>query len=339
MPPERLGRRKRSSIARKAMIGGNPLEEVLQFVCLREKHGLVEPRHHGTVGERVVDEVRRRLLPFAHVGNLHDVVGKRLVLRLRHLNVQLDQRTEDGHRRNACPRARLVDRHVHALHLGDELVHHLLGGFQALLVARRAVKLHERPHRVFLAPDVEAPVLLVVGRIGICTQQILVRVRREVAVWMLVGVDEMVGLLHAPGGELRVSRVAYRPCVAEHRLAPVFALPAAVAPVGIRVVPMRREGVLRLVVHGTLRVFGEHTAVQRRLEELSWASKHLDVAGRGRRQRIAEKRRACKRQRKKQLNPPNSDTDHVVRSVLHVGTSSKKDLSTKSRLLETVLSA
>ena len=163
MPPERLGRRKRSSIARKAMIGGNPLEEALQFVCLREKHGLVEPRHHGTVGERVVDEVRRRLLPFAHVGHLHDVVGERLVLGLRHLEVELDQRAEDGHRRDAGPKARLVDRHVHALHLGDEVVHHLLGGLQALLVSRHAVKLDERPHRVFLAPEVEAPVALVVG--------------------------------------------------------------------------------------------------------------------------------------------------------------------------------
>ena len=87
-----------------------------------------------------------------------------------------------------------------------------------------------------------------------------------------------MGLLHAPRRELSVARIADRTGVAEHGLAPVLALPAAVAPVGIRIVRVRRERVLRLVVDRPLRVFREDAPVERRPEQLPDAPEDSYIA-------------------------------------------------------------
>ena len=78
------------------------------------------------------------------------------------------------------------------------MIHHLPRRFEALSVSCRAIQLDERPHRVLLPPDVEAAVLLGIGRFRVHPQEIPVGVRGKVSVGVLVGVDEMMSLLHAP---------------------------------------------------------------------------------------------------------------------------------------------
>ena len=110
MPPERLGRRERTRVAGEPVVRRHALEETLHFVRLGEKHGFAKPRDDRTVGERVVDEIDLGFHALAHVCRPYDVVGEFLVFRLRHFDVQLDERAQNGHGRYSLPSAGLVDR-------------------------------------------------------------------------------------------------------------------------------------------------------------------------------------------------------------------------------------
>ena len=260
VPPERLHGPERAGVPRRAMVVRHALEVAHHLVGLREVHGLAEPGDDGTVRQGVVDEVDVRLRLFAHVRHADDEVGQLAVLRLRDEPVQFQERTENRHRRDPGPRPRLVDRDVQPLQLRDQMVRHLLGGLEACRIAGRPVKFDQGPKRVLLPPDVVAPMLLVVGRRRVLAQEVLLPIRGEVTVRLLVRHDEPTRLVPAPGRQPRILRVADRPGVAEHRLAPVLALPADMA---VRVVPVRREGPLGLVVDRPLRMVGEDACVQR----------------------------------------------------------------------------
>ena len=267
-------------VARGAVVFDEPFEAAQDFVGLGPEGRERIPRVDRLRAEGVADQRRGR---GGNVrGGVHradDVAGERKVAVRPREAVQFQQRAQDAHGRNAVPRAGLVERQAEAAELRDQMVGHPHGGGEAFAVAGRLVQLDQRPERVLAAPDVEAPVRAGVGILRVVPEEILARVGGEVAVGLLEFGDELVRPGEDPATQFGVARVGDGAGEAEHRLSPVFVLPAGT--VGVRVVPVRAEGVHALVVHRAARPVrigaGEEAGVRRRAR----AAAKAHVAGGG----------------------------------------------------------
>ena len=276
-----------AAVAREPVPVGATFEAAQDLVGLRPERRIRVPFGDRFGAERVVQNRARRA--GVRRERADRVLREREGARVAGQAVQLQERAQDARRRDAVPRAGLVERQAEAAQLRGEVVGHLLRGREAFGVAAdHPGEFHERPERVFSAPDVETGVVARIGAVGVAAQQVLVRVGRKVAVRLLEFADERMGLVERPGGERGVAPVGGGAREAEHRLAPVFVLPAP-APAAARiVVPMRSEGVLGLRVHRPLRPVRAGAGADAGLGGRADGAEQACVARAGRRKRVAD---------------------------------------------------